>query len=683
MQISKNRHVSQMLGLLMNSKDVITVPEFQKHLAISRRTVYYSIAKINTFLNQEGIDTVSSIKNLGFYLSEQSRKELQNIENKNRENTNEDLFNFSKEQRIKTIIWSLINNDKISLTTIETTFNVSRNTADNDFKHVNLLMAQCGLKLITSHEGHKIIGPEIKKRNWVYEHFLNEDPILFSLLTSSVNPSPDINIFLKEFEKMTGNFFTDDAFVYLSAYLSWYLNRIKDSTNRLANTHTIPSNLLALEWAQKFLFKHCIVNLGEAGYLIDLVHSSQFVKANSEYGGIQEILPIAKKIIFRFNRATGVELKLDSLQVNLATHLLAAYYRIKFGISYKNSNLNTIKNKYSELFSFTKFAVKPFEQFVKKTIPDDEIALIALYFGGELKAIEDQNLNQDQVSVMIVCSSGIGTSRILKQQLTEKFPGISFSEPFNTFTYENSSLKGIKLIISTIDIPRKGQTNMVKVAAIPNEQDWKNIENALQKAGLIEFNERLNVEGLLDIISEYARIEDPINLKKSLKKYLELQGTTNVSKKNNMSLDEIFTKQNITFADHVDNFKQALSLAFDPLVKNHSIEKTYIDKIIQLTQLHGPYMLIENDVLLAHAKAIDGVNKTGFSFLLLKKPVVLFEKNQRFLEKKIRIIIGFSTIDTTSHLKTLGEVMKLLQNKDLMGEIRSSNSKYDLLKNHS
>ncbi|MHA5123313.1 PRD domain-containing protein, partial [Oenococcus oeni] len=87
-------------------------------------------------------------------------------------------------------------------------------------------------------------------------------------------------------------------------------------------------------------------------------------------------LPITKRIIVRFNQISGVELKLDSLQVDLSTHLLATYYRIKYGISYEYPDLDSIKKKYDQLFSFTRFAVKAFEEFVKKTIPDDEIALI-------------------------------------------------------------------------------------------------------------------------------------------------------------------------------------------------------------------------------------------------------------------------------------------------------------------
>ncbi|MFT8328600.1 MAG: PTS sugar transporter subunit IIA [Oenococcus oeni] len=684
MYTSKNKRVNQMLNLFLSSKDLITIPELEKQLSISRRSVYYSIEKMNQFLDEKGFDKVINVKNLGFYLNQETISALEKSKRFNNEK-NEEFYNFSGKQRIETIIWLLINREKVSLTLIETKFDVSRNTADKDFKKISCILKDYQLSLSKNSGGHTINGPEIQKRNWIYEQFSKGNPILFSLLAKRVKSVQNINPLLKEFERMTGNFFTDDAFICLSAYLDWYIDRIQNPVNRLENTNVIPSNLIALEWAQKFLFKNHVVNLGEASYLINTIHSSQFDKANKEYGGIQEILPIAKKIIFRFNRIAGVNLRLDSLQVNLSTHLLATYYRIKYGISYKHPDLDLIKQKYEQLFSFTRFSVRPFEEFVKKDIPDDELALIALYFGGEIKAIEAENLKKQKNDVMIVCSSGIGTSRILKQQLEDRFPEVAFSKPYNTLSYENSSLEDIKLIVSTIKIKNRKGINVLKVSAIPGKQDWKNIESALKKEGLVKTkNPKMNIEGLLDIISEYARIENVNELKKALKQYIENSSTNflnNKSKITNNShtkLEEIFTKSNISFVDHANNFREALSLAFEPLIKNRSIETKYIDKIEYLTKKYGPYMMIEKGVLLAHAKPGDGVNKTDFSFLLLKKPVHLVNNND---SEAIKIIIGFATVDTSSHLEKLNDIMKILQNGKAMNNILSVSKKEQLLEN--
>ncbi|WP_143803306.1 HTH domain-containing protein, partial [Oenococcus oeni] len=41
MYTSKNKRVNQMLDLFLSSKDLITIPELEKQLSISRRSVYY------------------------------------------------------------------------------------------------------------------------------------------------------------------------------------------------------------------------------------------------------------------------------------------------------------------------------------------------------------------------------------------------------------------------------------------------------------------------------------------------------------------------------------------------------------------------------------------------------------------------------------------------------------------
>ena len=160
MYTSKNKRVNQMLDLFLSSKDLITIPELEKQLSISRRSVYYSIEKMNQFLDEKGLDKVINVKNLGFYLNQETISALEKSKRFNNEK-NEEFFNFSGKQRIETIIWLLINREKVSLTLIETKFDVSRNTADKDFKKISCILKDYQLSLSKNSGGHTINGPEI------------------------------------------------------------------------------------------------------------------------------------------------------------------------------------------------------------------------------------------------------------------------------------------------------------------------------------------------------------------------------------------------------------------------------------------------------------------------------------------------------------------------------------------
>ncbi|WP_301711352.1 BglG family transcription antiterminator [Oenococcus sicerae] len=618
-------------------------------------------------------------------MSDDARKYLKQVQNKET-TSKEGFFNFSKTQRINTIIWSLINKQTMTLSLIEKTFHVSRNTADQDFKKIQSMLSHYNLTLSKSSRGHIIQGLEVQQRKWIYEQFLDGNPILFSLLDRHIiTATQNIGLLLRDFEQSTGNFFTDDAFVCLTAFLQWYTQRIRDLKNRIPNEEAIPDNLIALEWAQKFLFQNDVINLGEAKYLINLVLSSQFRKANTEYGGIQDILPITKQIIFKFHQITGINLKLDSLQTSLATHLLSAYYRIKFDISYENENLNLIQTQYHDLFAFTQLSMEPFQDYIQKKIPEDEVALVSLYFGSALKEIEDEDLKRHRNTVMIVCSSGVGTSRILKQQLEERFPEISFSRPFNLLSFENSSLINIKLIISTIKITKKNlQIPSIEVSAIPTPNDWHNIDSALKITGLMrEHKNKINVEGLLDIISEYARIVDLDALTQSLNQYLVHANSNSINTKNQIlnsgkKLTDIFLPKDIQFSLGAKNFDEALMSSFKTLLADHAIEKRYIERIRYLNAKFNFSMTLGQNIFLAHAGPDDGVNKTAFAFLMFKEPVYLY-KNKSNEKMPIKIIISFGTIDSFSHLGRLNDIMQLINNKNKMVKLYSANSRLELL----
>ncbi|KEP87353.1 hypothetical protein X279_07395 [Oenococcus oeni IOEB_0501] len=89
MYTSKNKRVNQMLDLFLSSKDLITIPELEKQLSISRRSVYYSIEKMNQFLDEKGLDKVINVKNLGFYLNQETISALEKSKRFNNEKDEE------------------------------------------------------------------------------------------------------------------------------------------------------------------------------------------------------------------------------------------------------------------------------------------------------------------------------------------------------------------------------------------------------------------------------------------------------------------------------------------------------------------------------------------------------------------------------------------------------------------
>ncbi|PTE90004.1 PTS lactose transporter subunit IIB, partial [Staphylococcus cohnii] len=94
----------------------------------------------------------------------------------------------------------------------------------------------------------------------------------------------------------------------------------------------------------------------------------------------------------------------------LKLHIIPAINRLKANIETYNPLTDMIKKDYPLLFASVKKAL--YMVWPKLQFPDSEIGFIVLHFGGAInkKATTDFH-------VLVVCSSGIGTSQILAARL--------------------------------------------------------------------------------------------------------------------------------------------------------------------------------------------------------------------------------------------------------------------------
>lgn len=133
-------------------------------------------------------------------------------------------------------------------------------------------------------------------------------------------------------------------------------------------------------------------------------------------------------------------------------------------------------------------------------------------------------------------------------------------------------------------------------------------------------------------------------------------------------LSEILTKDKIRFSHNKSlDWEEAIRLCAEPLLKKGNISDRYIDAMIRNVKENGPYINIGTEIALAHARPSEGVNKLGMSLLLLDHDVNLVDS-----EHKIRLIIVLAASDSTSHLKALSELAKILGNKNDVAKIMNA-----------
>lgn len=669
---TKIKHGNDLLNFLIEQSDYATIDDLKVQLNLSRRGVFYVLKRVNEALLADDLEPVTNILGAGYYIQSETKKSL--LEHFS--DAQATIDQLSKHQRCQLIIWELINHQALSLTHLAARFNVSKHTVISDLRQVRQTLATHRLEIVQGTTGKFLAGSEITQRNWVLEALNDRSSILYSQI--DINPSRliAINTEIHKLEKITGNYFTDDALSTLDEFILWFLDRIKDPQNQLPDSPsrrtTVDSS--SIDWSINFLAANDVQNYSEAYFLGRIINTSQFYRVNKTDGLIQRIFPIAREIIDRFNAASSASISPDKLELTLSTHLLSAFYRSKFMIPYHHPNLEQITEGYQELFSFTKYAIRPFEKFINGQLSDDEIALIALYFGGELRSIENEQTVQ--TDVLVVCSSGIGTSYILQQQLTQRFPNIAFSQPLSVFQFKNHDLDHIKLIISTIKLTVPLEIPVVTVSPLPNHRDWETIGKALVNAHLsdINFNEA-RINALLDIISNYARIEDFDGLTGALHGYLNQSKHPHQAETDETlsSLQRLLPTAHIKYSTDVLSWQQGVKIALSPLLHDGLIHPHYLEQVINLTQKNGPYMVLGDGIMLAHATQNDGVNDLGMSLLLCQHPMTI-QIEGHTPAKKIQLIIGLAPVDATSHLAALSQLLQKIQDVAWVKAIKATHS---------
>ncbi|MGR5869399.1 PTS sugar transporter subunit IIA [Bacillus pacificus] len=181
---------------------------------------------------------------------------------------------------------------------------------------------------------------------------------------------------------------------------------------------------------------------------------------------------------------------------------------------------------------------------------------------------------------------------------------------------------------------------------------------------------------VMGIIQKYADVVDEKSLKRELIEFMSGPTYFEKEEKYKPMLNELLTREFIHLEDRVDNWKDAIRLAADPLLQNQYIFEEYINEMIVNVEKLGPYIVIAPKIAIPHARPEAGVKKLGMSLLQLKESVLFSEKQ----EHAANLIIVLAAIDNETHLKALAQLSEMLSDPKNVEMLIHSNSIDEMLK---
>lgn len=685
--MSLDARTIKILQKLIVSNSYIEAAEIQKEFNISKRTFQYDIEKIDSELKIAGFSGIIKIRSKGFFLLGREKKKINEWLNSFVENTK--VFT-AMERKIRIFIYLTATPIRVVTEDLIEWNEVSRNTVLQDIKQLKEVLKEFDLEIgFNSKEGKIVLGNEKNIRLFFVFYCLNNEEIIengdiLKLIKNRVSINKDslfsdisfVKGALFNIEKELQLKYTDEIFERLILIVSFFVERIKQGNyvnNEICEVEDVVE--AADRLYQRFMeINSFIYDKAEINFLAKILLGANQIISSSKTE--EKFVKCSKQIISDFERLACITFdQQEQLQNDLLLHLMPAYYRIKYQIEVINPSYQEIKKDYNDVFEITANALQAFKKLLDLKIPDSEIAYFSILFGGYLT--QKKSILVTKKKVLIICSKGIGTSRMIEQQLRQLFPKqIELLEPMSYREYEENKVEA-DFIVSTLPL-MSSDIPVFIVSPILNDQQKKGLIQRIAPHMLRAESDTSLLTTILETVAQFSIIEDREQLKEKLKLIL-FQTPIDNQAQTTPSIAELLPETRIQFKDSETNWKTAIETASDPLLKEGFISENYQKAMIKNVEKYGPYIIITPGMALPHAEPEDGAFKLGMSLLILKNSVAFSNKEK----DKVKILIVLSSIDKYTHLNSLRQLTELVMKKEFLKKVIGMNSRrevFDLLK---
>ncbi|WP_325175520.1 BglG family transcription antiterminator [Paenibacillus sonchi] len=523
----------QILWILLGVKEEITAAEIAESTGVSVRTVHREMEDIERLLGDFGLDLIrKSGKGIALSGSEAALAELRLFlrEEKPAEYSGED-------RKIYELCTLLEAEEPVKLFTLAHSLKVTVATISYDLDELEPWVRKFGLELVRRRGyGVEITGQEADKRRAICRlaaEYLDlsdlvghtprtESNPVFRLLLTTVGKVSLMTVesILWDMEwKWTAEL---PEIVYMEMLLGLAVTTRRIEIGRGINSgeeagFSRVSDHRSIAGAEQFA-KRLEAALGQefaraeilymAG-LFDRVQES-FSSSGVAYGDM-ELMEIVYRLTESVAKRTGLPFERDrSLREGLLEHMDPALKRIREGTRIRNPLLGPIRKDYDYLFNIVRAAAQDIQ--LELTIPDEEIGFLVMHFGASMERL---NQLKRSVRAILVCASGLSSSRLLATRLAKEMPQIEVLG--NISWYEAARLPGTDydLIISTIDLPIDKE-RYIKISPLLTGEEIEKLLKYIQNITLKsrepaspgESDQPVREEAALDRLKSYKGILD-------------------------------------------------------------------------------------------------------------------------------------------------------------------------------
>jgi mannitol operon transcriptional antiterminator len=652
------------LNILLTEEQEITVNEIAEQIEVSTRTIHRELNDIEDLL---AVYQLQLVKKAGIGILIEG--DIKNKEIVRRLLHNQRIVEYSSKERKLLILCQLLESkEPVKLISMAHDLKVTIATISNDLDELDAWVKTYDLTLIRRRGyGVELYGTESairKAMSTLISENLDEFDLL-GLLRENIQEKPLKNIntvserllgliekeklviienSLRDLKNELPYPLADSSFIGLAIHLALAIERIEKGEKISFDE----AYLKELERTPEFQISEKIVQrlrsifqldipVAEIGYITMHLRGAKLRSSYDDYFEFKDVelaLKVNKLISFCEDKLNVILNEDPTLVQGLLTHMEPAIFRIQKNMKIRNPLLEEIKSRYSQLFQLVKEAVETI--FTDLFVPEEEIGYLVMHIGASLE--RNRFEYNRQYRALVVCASGIGSSKILASRIKKELPAIGYTQNISMFDIEKIPKSDYDIIISTVHLSISSQ-EYVLVSPLLTRDDVKNITIYLANLGDIQH----------DFQKQFPVKED--DLLAALKTYHSYMDYT-------IQIIENFTCQKIENQEM--NITEILSLICEKFEQDRIISNKQVitNKLLEREKLGG--LGISNIKLALFHTRNKEILKPALMLYFLKSPIVIKSMENKLIEvDKILLLLAPENISKEG-LEILSEISSLL-----------------------
>lgn len=671
---------------LLSMNQEVSLEQLASSFDVSVRTIRNDISRLNNFLEMNCLPVTTL--NLG-YVSLIVDKRSQIFERLDNLNFYEYRLD-GDERKIVILLVLLVSDKHIIMDHVAEIMSVSRTTIVKDFYSLTSIFTS-----IRNHiesipaKGFKLVGLTLRQKMEIFtDLLLNETDLVIrffnqerakSMIKISGYQIDEVLHILEQIvldvQKTTNQYLTKQSNIYLIYYLLYSLinSLSNESVYQKSITSTEKYSVFEVELIDRIENELCI-NINCSFVYYRTFNKLKFIQGTSNHKNIVQTQVVTSVFIENVSSSLGVDLTHDYILFeNLANHISSIIDNpISESEEYDTlfETMEEFNNKNFDIEDAIHENIYLFTEHINRRFSELEVLFILIYIAS---ALERKKNDINDIKMLVVCNSGVGTSQLIRNRIKQTF-NLIYCEVVTSYLYkEFLDYNDVDLIVSTVEMEFEEVPYVIVSPALLNEE----IIEIAQKMDIIKFQKLRESRPL---------IEDDNNRIVSVKKYLrnyffyhedllthleeEIDNyfkTRLINTEKQIKLTDLLIQKNIETQVEAETWQEAIHKGADILLRNGSIDSSYIDEIIRNFEEFGAYSVIAPGFLVSHAGYKVGTNRLDMSLIKLKRPI-------NFMDSKlnpIRFILTFSPIDGKLHLKAFFNLVNAVQTESFFQKLNS------------